>query len=624
MSRLIIFLWLVLLLPIRAEAQADTTLLKQLEKEMYRLYAKQDADSLMMVTEQLKEAALKAKDEQLFYKAWCNQAIYLGSHNNRQKGLETVRAVRHYAEAHDSKYGLYCSTHVNATILSAQRFWDQAEIMFKKAIDYQKRYFPDQSAAVSYLGLAKIYYNEKKYDKALEISRKALQEPNIIPPHQINAMSYICLSEKNLTGKEGFMRVYQERKKLVEKYKNRDNLDKFVELYHAELNGDYAKRLEIAESMHDGLDKMEMMATSYALLGDYKNAYEMVRKHKKFSDSVNNGEILRQAQESALQLEVTRAESEAKDLRFEKQILLTWGILAVALLSLTFLGLYLYRRRKQLEHLRSAYDQLEDTTTQKERIESELRIARDIQMSMVPRVFPAFPDRKDIDLYALMVPAKEVGGDLYDFFLQNETLYFCIGDVSGKGVPASMTMAVAVNLFRSIAKEGFKPAYIANKINDTLLSTNENGLFVTMFIGEIDLTTGRMEFCNAGHNPPIIGAPMTRGSARFAYHFMDVEPNAPIGLWPNLEYVGEHIDNVKGQTLFIYTDGVNEAENRAQKQFGEERMLRILDHTQQPFGERLPKSHSHFIVDEMKHAVEAHVGDAEPSDDLTMLCIFIK
>ena len=245
-------------------------------------------------------------------------------------------------------------------------------------------------------------------------------------------------------------------------------------------------------------------------------------------------------------------------------------------------------------------------------------------MSMVPSVFPAFPERSDIDLYANMVPAREVGGDLYDFFMQNDRLYFCVGDVSGKGVPASMTMAVAVNLFRTIAKEGFPPEYIATKINDTLSSDNENSLFVTMFIGMVDMASGRLDFCNAGHNPPLLGTSRSDRSSLFDYRFLEMESNAPLGLWPGVEYVGEHIDSIKGHPFFVYTDGVNEAENAVQEQFGDDRMLRLITHVQQPLGERSPKTFAHFLVDEMKHAVERFVDGAPPSDDMTMFCLVVK
>ena len=295
----------------------------------------------------------------------------------------------------------------------------------------------------------------------------------------------------------------------------------------------------------------------------------------------------------------------------------------VAAIIISALGFILHRHKKHEKaietaygKLENAYGKLEETTKAKERIESELRIARDIQMSMVPRNFNIFQQHSGVDLYASMKPAKEVGGDLYDFFMQNNKLYLCIGDVSGKGVPASMTMAVAVNLFHNYAKEGFPPEYTATRLNDTLAADNESGMFVTMFIAEIDLTTGQMKYCNAGHNPPVIIDPPLTPDEPCRPYFAQVESNAPIGLWPDLEFIGESIDNFRGRTLFLYTDGLNEAENSLQEQFGDNRLLNFFQNRSDEDCQQ--------IINQMNATVSYFVGDAEPSDDLTMLCLKIS
>ncbi len=249
-------------------------------------------------------------------------------------------------------------------------------------------------------------------------------------------------------------------------------------------------------------------------------------------------------------------------------------------------------------------DELTVTTANKERIEGELRIAREIQMGMVPRIFPAFPERDDIDLYASMTPAKEVGGDLYDFFIQHNKMYFCVGDVSGKGVPASLFMAVTRNLFRVVAQQELPPAEVARQINDTLSEDNEQGMFVTMFIGILDLRTGRLEFCNCGHNPPV-----------YKGEFLPMEANAPLGLFAGIEFTGETIDDIENNMMLFYTDGLNEAENMAHEQFGDERLLNFMQHE---------ATTAKNTILEIQEAVANFVGDAEPSDDLTMLCLKLK
>ena len=284
------------------------------------------------------------------------------------------------------------------------------------------------------------------------------------------------------------------------------------------------------------------------------------------------------------------------------------------LMLLTFFIVYTLYKRKASHRLaaahnelKKAYDQLEEATAHRERIESELRIARDIQMSMVPNVSP---DREGLDLYASMTPAKEVGGDLYGYLLIGDSLYFCVGDVSGKGVPASLFMAQTTRLFRTLAAQSMMPAEIATRMNNALTEGNEQGMFVTMFLGLVDLQSGRLDFCNAGHNPPIIFDDQQHGV------FLEMEPNAPIGLWPELEFVGESIENVKGRPFFVYTDGLNEAENTSQEQYGDERLLAFL---------RAARFHNaRKLLEALKADVERFRDGAEPNDDMTMLCLRVE
>ena len=598
----------------------------QLEKEMYRYYSSNATDSFMLITDQLIEACRKAgpSQERLFYKAWSNQAIYSFNRVNRTRGLELANQIHDYAYQHDSKFGLYTSTYALATMSSSLRHFAQAEHEFTEAINYQHRFFPDESAAAPYLGMAKIYVNLEKPEKVLDCARKALAEPNVILQHKLSAWTYICFAYSNdQYSRDDFNRAYAEREKLKRENGHDDTFGTIVNYFYAMKNGSYAEALDIASSIKSGSDRLQFMSKAYASLGDYRQAYLYQVRYKDYRDSVNTAEVQQMSYEYAAQIDVTRAENEAKDLRLSNKDLQIQGAVLITLITLAFSIFYYFRRRKQIRELRHAYNQLADTTTAKERIDSELRIARDIQMSMVPRNFPAFPDRRDIDLHATIVPAKEVGGDLYDFFLQDDHLCFCVGDVSGKGIPASLTMAVAVNLFRTVAKEGFPPEVIATKLNDTMSANNENAVFVTMFIGIIDLKTGHLDYCNCGHNAPVYGERRMH-TAQTVFSFLDVESNVPIGLWPDYTFVGGHLDDIRGSSLFVYTDGVNEAENHMQEQFGEKRMLRVLRESTQPFGERTPKTRSHFLIDEMKYALDAFVDGAEQSDDLTMLCVSIK
>jgi len=271
-------------------------------------------------------------------------------------------------------------------------------------------------------------------------------------------------------------------------------------------------------------------------------------------------------------------------------------IVAIITLTVFFAVIDIYRRKsaKRLAKVNAA----------KERIEGELSIARNIQMSMVPHTFPK---RDDFDMYAMMTPAKEVGGDLYSYLIQGDILYFCVGDVSGKGVPASLFMAQTTRLFHALASQGMSPAEICTHMNDELTEDNEQSMFVTMFICRLDMKLNLFEYCNAGHNPPVIG------NADGQLSFLELEANAPLGLWPGLAFVGESIEYFKDRLLFLYTDGLNEAEDTEQKQFGEDRLLDILHQTHTNSAKQ--------IIEALTQEVDRHRNGAKPNDDLTMMCV---
>jgi serine phosphatase RsbU (regulator of sigma subunit) len=656
----------------------------QLQKEMYRLYPTRNVDEFMDVTERLKEASLKVGNEGLFYRAWANQASFNFSKIDRQKGMEIAKAMNEYSKQHDSKLGIYYSSLTNANQSSSLRMEEEALKLYLNAIQYKQKYLPNINAAPAYIGAAKIYYNRRNKEKVLEMTDKALAEPNLIGSNIVDAWSYRCIASmipEGMDHKEELNRNYGEWKKTKEKYKYNSAFSSLIEVYHAQVNNDYDKMLELAKDIKSPQERYKMMSHAYEYLGKTKEALDCFREYKRVSDSLNSAEIRRQISEHSLQLDVIRVENQAKELllhnqslklahaqdeleqrrleeealnltlknrdieltnasiklkndsldRHAQQLKLSeykskleleqnkekieritlWTAIGVGLLIITFLCLYLYRRSRHMKALTTAYDkletayeQLEQTTAAKERIESELRIAREIQMSMVPH---EFPERPDLDIYASMIPAKEVGGDLYDYLLEDDILYFCLGDVSGKGVPASLFMAQTIRLFRALAKQHQMPAYIATRLNEELTEKNDNGMFVTMFIGQLNLITGLFHFCNAGHNPPVIGGDKQHGS------FLEMEPNAPIGLWPELEYIGEEIESIKGRPLFIYSDGLNEAENMKQEQFGDDHMLDILRQTK--------FKDARHVVELMETEVKHHRDGAEPNDDMTIMCI---
>ncbi|MBQ9655317.1 MAG: SpoIIE family protein phosphatase [Prevotella sp.] len=253
-------------------------------------------------------------------------------------------------------------------------------------------------------------------------------------------------------------------------------------------------------------------------------------------------------------------------------------------------------------------EELKTTIAQKASIESDLRIASDIQMGMLPEKFPTRDDRDDVQLYASLTPTKEVGGDLFDFYFRDEKLFFCIGDVSGKGVPASLFMAVTRSTFRTVSAHESLPDRIVTVMNRTISDMNKNHMFVTLFVGVLDLPTGRLRYCNAGHDAPLlVGAGVGE---------LPCDANIPVGFMPNWKYTLQEAQIFTGTTIFLFTDGLTEAMNANNEQF---QMERVNDVAFKALSEQQQEPRQ--IISRMTEAVHQFVGDAEQSDDLTMMAI---
>ena len=227
---------------------------------------------------------------------------------------------------------------------------------------------------------------------------------------------------------------------------------------------------------------------------------------------------------------------------------------------------------------------------------------------MIPHIFPPFPDLPEIDLYATLLSAKEVGGDLYDFFLLDDNrMCFAIGDVSGKGIPASLFMAVTRTLLRSVADKDKTTAEIVSSINKTLSFNNESNMFVTFFLGILDIHKGELKYCNAGHNPPIL----IKNKKDVSY--FNITKAIPVGLFDTYEYTEESIRIAPDDQIFLYTDGLTEAEDVNNNLFGDDLLLQVI-------GQHAAASPREMIEAATK-AVADHVKGHTQSDDLTMMSI---
>ena len=254
-------------------------------------------------------------------------------------------------------------------------------------------------------------------------------------------------------------------------------------------------------------------------------------------------------------------------------------------------------------------EELKEVNEAKGRIEGELKVAQELQLSMLPKAYSPTADNNRLDIYGSLTPAREVGGDLYDFLVRDGKLFFCIGDVSGKGVPAALVMATTLCQFRIGASYVNNLVTTLDYINKYTCDGNDACIFVTFFAGMLDLETGLLRYCNAGHNKPIV---VSKGEGTMENgQFLDAKPYLPLGVFEGTKYEEKEYTLPPGATLFLYTDGLTEAMTQNHEQFGSERMMAQL---QGGVG-------CQEQIERMTEAVHQFVGDAPQSDDLTMLAI---
>ena len=278
-----------------------------------------------------------------------------------------------------------------------------------------------------------------------------------------------------------------------------------------------------------------------------------------------------------------------------------FSVFILMLVGMCLLGFIIWRTARGARRL-------QEINAQKASLERDLQVASGIQMGMLPKEFPSGHERDDVQIYATLTSAKEVGGDLFDFYFRDNKLFFCIGDVSGKGIPASLFMAVTRSVFRTVSAKVSEPDVIMANLNNTIVDINESLMFVTMFIGVLDLPTGMLRYCNAGHDAPmLVGAGVGT---------LPCDANIPVGIDAAYRYTCQEALVYTGTTIFLYTDGLTEAENAEQQLFSLQRAKQTAEDALAR-QQHDPKK----LISIMTDAVHTFVGDAEQSDDLTMMAI---
>jgi len=618
----------------------DTLLANALYNKVAIFYNQAMDDSVIYYVPQYLIEIRKIKQWNKYYEMWthlANTYLYSGQPN---KALREVQAIFDDAKKQNNTFGMGIAYYTMGSVYTSLNDLDESVSSYQRSIDLLSKINPCPMVLPDiYAYYGDVLNLKKEYVRLEQLTirwKELLDEyvkeyhPNKSTIDVLYTYYYMACAQADLglgKLKKGEDDLRQARMFFSSESSLRGQSWLFYMAQLRYLQKRYPEALQFNDRRMkyagDGdditvyIDIISQRADILKALGNYKDAADYYLRMYQINDSVNAQETKKQLNEMNTLFKVDELKMEQERAQFRNTMI----IVGLIILALVIFSIFRYIAAKRLkvaheklqtthEELLTAYDQLEETTTAKERIESDLRIARDIQQSMIPQKFPPFPERSDIDLFASMTPAKAVGGDLYDFILLNEKLYFCLGDVSGKGVPASLFMAVARNLFRVVSQQGLPPAEIADKLNNALSEDNDSGMFVTMFIGVVDLQTGHLEFCNAGHNPPVIKMP--DGST----HFIEMQPNAPLGLWAGLPYEGEAIDDISGCPFFVYSDGLNEAENDKQEQYGDDLLLEML--------EKHEFVSSQQTVEMMKADVVRHANGAEQSDDLTMLCVKVK
>lgn len=618
----------------------DTLLANALYNKVAIFYNQAMDDSVIYYVPQYLIEIRKIKQWNKYYEMWthlANTYLYSGQPN---KALREVQAIFDDAKKQNNTFGMGIAYYTMGSVYTSLNDLDESVSSYQRSIDLLSKIKPCPMVLPDiYAYYGDVLNLKKEYVRLEQLTirwKELLDEyvkeyhPNKSTIDVLYTYYYMACAQADLglgKLKKGEDDLRQARMFFSSESSLRGQSWLFYMAQLRYLQKRYPEALQFNDRRMkyagDGdditvyIDIISQRADILKALGNYKDAADYYLRMYQINDSVNAQETKKQLNEMNTLFKVDELKMEQERAQFRNTMI----IVGLIILALVIFSIFRYIAAKRLkvaheklqtthEELLTAYDQLEETTTAKERIESDLRIARDIQQSMIPQKFPPFPERSDIDLFASMTPAKAVGGDLYDFILLNEKLYFCLGDVSGKGVPASLFMAVARNLFRVVSQQGLPPAEIADKLNNALSEDNDSGMFVTMFIGVVDLQTGHLEFCNAGHNPPVIKMP--DGST----HFIEMQPNAPLGLWAGLPYEGEAIDDISGCPFFVYSDGLNEAENDKQEQYGDDLLLEML--------EKHEFVSSQQTVEMMKADVVRHANGAEQSDDLTMLCVKVK
>jgi sigma-B regulation protein RsbU (phosphoserine phosphatase) len=491
---------------------------------------------------------------------------------------------------------------------------DKALEHYKQAYDMHAQMDDRHTMATVLINIGNIYTDEKKYSEAIEHFEKAIDMAQLSGNKRSEALAI---------GNIGTLFQNQYKDTSASTYMNRDLIQKSIRyLSHSVL-----KFEENGELQHRSV-KLKLLSDAYADYGDFKNAYKYNQYYNQIHDSIFNTDQTKNLEQLKYQ-QIMHSDSLRNELaqsqllgelhkeKFRMNVLIGLGLM-ILLMSIGLFSRINYIKKSRaalvvekeksddlLDKLQDAYKTI---SVQNERMSGELNVAKDIQMSMLPLIFPAFPKRADIDIHAHLIPAREVGGDFYDFFfIDDQHLCMVVGDVSGKGVPAALMMAVCKTVIKSRASNDLSPASILTHVNNEMARENNNYMFITVFLAIMNTYTGELTYCNAGHNPTYI----IRNSGEIEK--LAVLHGPVIAAMEEMSYSETTISIEKYEIIFAYTDGIPEAHNSKGELYSDQRLQNEL--------RTCSRDSSQKLIEDVLNTVYVFEGDTERFDDITALSI---
>lgn len=655
MKHLLIFLSLVLVSFGTFAQKQDIDGVKDIDPEVLAYYKKCEQNKklpiIIPMTDTLMKMADRTNDHRTHCAALCERAFYYYRHDIQDSAELLTNEVKRYARKYNSPKHYYWIWNMQIDYLSLKHYYqsalEQLQLMYEEA----KAENSAEGLVQSYFSLSKTYERLGNYKQAYSYDSLLVAFSIQNVPETYNLDAYFRHSVDMLCK----LKRYDEIPaiiKLGRSYCKRESqgyaMDCAEANYYLAINQPrsaepFVRNIEYAFGSRPTTFQYTKTLIEYHMaVGNYQEALDIIDNYYNVSKLTtydfgpqyyscllqipsrhDEGIAFAEkyfAYRDSISQEIQQARFDEFSAKFQLDLIKRQGLeannrlinkmfaAAVILLAvMTTMVIFLFTTRRRLRKTLNAYDTVSDSFQQ---VETDIRGAQLLQYDMLKTEYPAFPDRKDIDVYANMLPAKEVSGDLYDYFIYNDKLYFIQGDVSGKGVTSSLFMAITLSSFRSFAKGLNTSNEIVSMLNRAVIDNNDLMMFVTVAVGILDLKTNQLDFCNAGHNLPVLAI---KEGGLTNIRKLDIEPGLAIGLDPDFEYKNVTITFTPGSKLLLYTDGLCEAENEKQQQYGETSIVQAFAF----HAAKAPKEVSEHIMNNVSEFVQ----NTEQKDDLTILII---